>query len=116
MSRFGDHVRYIRQNKRISQRDLAIAAEVDFTYISKIERGHVEPPSEKTIRRIAYHLDENPEYMLAIAGKVDMEEMRKAIAANPQVGILVRKLATGQVSDVQIEQMMWIALGLEENT
>lgn len=37
--------------------DLAHRADVDFTYISKIERDKVPPPSERLCRRIAAALD-----------------------------------------------------------
>jgi len=36
---FGKHVRKIRQEKNLSQEQLALIAELDRTYISGIERG-----------------------------------------------------------------------------
>jgi transcriptional regulator with XRE-family HTH domain len=40
------------------------------SYLSKIERGQESPPGEQTIRRLAEELSENPDALLALAGKV----------------------------------------------
>ena len=40
------------------------------SYLSKVERGDVAPPSEATIVRLAEALEEDPDVMLALAGKV----------------------------------------------
>jgi len=51
MQTFGQRLRELRKEARISQRELAERVEVDFTYLSKIENDRVEPPSEAVIRK-----------------------------------------------------------------
>jgi transcriptional regulator with XRE-family HTH domain len=53
---FGERVRELRKERGLSQRDLAGRSGIDFTYLSKIENGRMEPPSEEVIRRVALAL------------------------------------------------------------
>jgi transcriptional regulator with XRE-family HTH domain len=53
---FGKQVRYLREVCGLSQRDLAEQAEIDFTYLSKIENDKVHPPSKKVIKRLSITL------------------------------------------------------------
>jgi transcriptional regulator with XRE-family HTH domain len=57
---------------------------IEPSYLSKIERGHEQPPGEETIRRIAQDLGENPDALLALAGKVSAE-LIDIIRARPVV-------------------------------
>jgi transcriptional regulator with XRE-family HTH domain len=70
---------------------LALAAGIDFTYLSKLENGHGEPPSEETIRRLARELGGDAEELLALAVKVP--ESLKARASNdPDLALLLTRL------------------------
>lgn len=55
LQRFGQHVRQLRVNKKISQEDLAEMADLHRTYISDVERG-VRNVSLATAFRIAQAL------------------------------------------------------------
>ena len=50
----------------------------------KIERGEQPPPGEKTIRRLAGELGENPDALLALAGKVS-SDLLEIIRERPTV-------------------------------
>jgi HTH-type transcriptional regulator, competence development regulator len=52
------------------------------SYISKIERNEVPPPSEDTIVRMAKLLGEDPDVLLAMAGKVSAD-LRQVIMKRP---------------------------------
>jgi HTH-type transcriptional regulator, competence development regulator len=56
---FGQRLRELRKNKRLSQRDLASKVGIDFTYLSKIENGKMHPPSTETIMSLAKALGLN---------------------------------------------------------
>ena len=56
--RFPERLRSLRKEAQLSQRDLAERVGVDFTYLSKIENGRVEPPSETVLRNISRELAE----------------------------------------------------------
>lgn len=67
---FGQRLRELRKAKGLSQKYLAERAEIDFTYLSKVENGHMSPPSEKTILSLAKALDADSDELLALANKI----------------------------------------------
>ena len=61
-------------------RQVAQRIGVQPSYLSKVERQEVSPPSEDTIRRLAADLDVDTDVLLALGGKVSqdlMETIRK---------------------------------------
>lgn len=56
-----------------SLRQLADRVGIEPSYLSKIERGEQPPPGEQNIRRLAEELGEDPDALLALAGKVSSE-------------------------------------------
>ncbi len=53
-------------------------------YLSEVERGNVAPPSEATIRRLATDLGEDPDVLLALAGKVS-KDLQEVIRRRPKL-------------------------------
>lgn len=94
---FGSHVRGVRE-RRLSDdrsytlRQVARRAGVEPAYLSKIERGVTSPPSEATIRRIAEDLGEDPDLLLAMAGKVSKDLQEIIIRRAPLFADLLRQL------------------------
>lgn len=89
MSAFGDHVRERRlvlqeSDPQFSLRKVAAAIDVEPSYLSKIERGEQPPPGEKTIVALAQELGEDPDVLLALAGKVS-EDLQAIIRKRPQL-------------------------------
>jgi len=76
----------------MTQSAIADKADIDHTYISRIENGHASPPSTETIVRIADALDTDADELLALAGKVapDVEQM---LIERPSLMEVVRKEA-----------------------
>ncbi len=86
---FGSHIRERREALRgddpsFSLRQVAQRVGIEPAYLSKVERGQVAPPSEATIRRIAAELSEEPDLLLAMAGKVS-RELQEIIMRRPQL-------------------------------
>ena len=85
MTGFGEFVRERRealraQDASFSVRQVAQRIGVQPSYLSKVERQEVSPPSEDTIRRLAADLDVDTDVLLALGGKVSqdlMETIRK---------------------------------------
>jgi transcriptional regulator with XRE-family HTH domain len=94
---FGDFVRDRREALRaddpeFSVRKMAARIGVEPSYLSKIERGEQPPPSEEKIVALAEVLGEDPDVMLAMAGKVS-SDLQEAIRKRPQLfGELIRQL------------------------
>jgi transcriptional regulator with XRE-family HTH domain len=78
MSEFGDYIRKVRENllkgdNKYSLRQVAFRIGVQPAYLSKVERGDVAPPGEQTIVKLAAELGEDPDFLLALAGKVNSD-------------------------------------------
>lgn len=106
---FGIKIRQLRVDKGISLRDFANLIDIDFTYLSKIENGKVEPPSEEKIKKIANNLEVEEEELLGLAGKFSPVLMRKVVEDEPNVGRLLRRLQSHKLSRDQIKKMLDIA-------
>ena len=97
MTYFGKHIREVREairreDRRFSLRQVAQRIGVEPAYLSKIERGEVAPPSEATTLRLAGELGEDPDVLLAMAGKVS-SELQEVIRRRPKLfADLIREL------------------------
>jgi transcriptional regulator with XRE-family HTH domain len=67
---FGQALREYRRAAGISQRDLAKKANLDFSYISKMENDRIPPPAADTIVVLCGILKIKPEGLLALTGKI----------------------------------------------
>jgi len=94
---FGQYVRQRREqlaegDKRFSLRQLAARIDIEPSYLSKVEREEQPPPSEQTITRLARELGEDPDMLLAMAGKVS-SELQRIIRKRPKLfADLIREL------------------------
>lgn len=81
MDNFGEYLRRRREQRRehdpaFSVRRLAGRVGIEPSYLSKIERGEQQPPSEETIRALARELGEDADVLLALGGKVSSDLQR----------------------------------------
>ena len=94
---FGEHLRYVRErlrqeDRRYSLRQVAKRIGVEPAYLSKIERGEAAPPSEATTVKLAKELGEDPDVLLAMAGKVS-SDLQAIIRKRPELfSELIRQL------------------------
>ena len=94
---FGSYIRGLREvrhsdDRTYSLRQVAQRVGLEPAYLSKIEREVASPPSEATIRRIADDLGENPDLLLAMAGKVSKDLQGIIIRRAPLFADLLRNL------------------------
>jgi len=96
---FGTYIRCQREklsegNKSYSLRQVALRIEVEPSFLSKVERETVPPPSEAKIIALAEVLNEDRDVLLALAGKVS-SDLLKIIKDRPALfAELIRKLKT----------------------
>ena len=86
---FGENIRKLREQRMgrdqtFSLRQVAARCGVTPAYLSRVERGEVAPPGEDTLIKLAHELGEDPDVMLAQAGKISAD-LRSAILARPQL-------------------------------
>ena len=97
MTRFGEAAIAVRQrlresDRRYSLRQVARRIGVEPSYLSKVERGQVAPPSEATTVRLAKDLGQDPDVFLAMAGKVS-RDLQDVICKRPALfAELIRQL------------------------
>lgn len=73
-----------REDSSFSLRQVAARCGITPAYLSRVERGEVAPPGEETLVRLARELGEDPDVMLAMAGKISAD-LRAVILARPQL-------------------------------
>ena len=99
MTHFGRHILELRKARRatdraFSLRQVAARIGVEPSYLSKVERGETAPPSEQATLRLAAELGEDPDVLLALAGKVSTE-LQQIILKRPRLfADLLRQLKT----------------------
>ena len=97
MTQFGKHIRSVREtsyqeNREFSLRKVAQRIGIEPSYLSKIERDELPPPSELTTTKLAKELGEDPDVLLAMAGKVS-SDLLEVIRKRPRLfADLIREL------------------------
>ena len=95
---FGQYLRYVRQAKKISIRQLAKAVSKTPTYISDIEKGNNKPHERELLDRIiaALHLEEFPDirnklYDLAAKERKDVPaDIKEYLMENESILKIIR--------------------------
>ena len=94
---FGSYIRERREALRrtdaqLSVRGVAQRIGVEPSFLSKVERGLSPPPSEAKIVALAEVLGEDPDVLLALAGKVS-SDLQDVIRKRPELfAALIREV------------------------
>lgn len=91
---FGERIRELRKTKNLTLREVAAKADINFTYLSKIENGKLDFsdfPSEKLIRRLAEILNGDVDELLLLAQKVP-DEIKQRVLDRPDAFRKIAKL------------------------
>ena len=91
---FGTKVRKLRKAEGISLRKFAGMVSMSPTYLSKVERGEFPPPAEEKVVAIADALNQNPDELLALAGRV-ASDLDGIIQQQPSEMATLLRAATG---------------------
>src|SRR5258706_1259439 len=100
---FGQKLRFLRTGCRVSIRRTAALAGFAPSYLSRIERGQVPPPTARRIVRIASVLQTDPNDLIELAAKMP-EDVSRAITRRPRLmAQLIRNADC--YSDDQLERL-----------
>ena len=85
----GKHIKKEREKLREGSKEYSlrrVAKRVGVTpgYLSKLESGDGAPPSEEVILKLAKELGEDPDVMLAMAGKIS-SRLKEAVLRRPRL-------------------------------
>jgi transcriptional regulator with XRE-family HTH domain len=89
LQRFGDVLREKRIAKKFSLRKFAELVGISPTYLSQVEQSNVDPPTAERVQRMAELLEENPDELIALAGRV-ADDLPAIIQAKTEVPDLLR--------------------------
>lgn len=84
---FGERVRQLRHEKKLSLRKLAPLVSVGYAYLSRVETGNLnfgDYPSDALIHRLAEVLDGDEDELLLLAKRIP-ERIKKRILQRPDV-------------------------------
>ena len=95
---FGAALRSMRQASGLTQRELASRADVDFSYISKLENDRIPPPAADTVVKLTEILGARPDTLLALAGKLP-SEIHQAVGTSPAAQEFLRTAEEMKLSD-----------------
>jgi transcriptional regulator with XRE-family HTH domain len=103
-SSFGKLLRELRRKAALSQEELARGAEVDFTYISKVENDRVAPPSEETVLKLCRVLKAEPDALLAASRRVP-QDLRELITSSRGALRFIRSAQSMALKEEEWERM-----------
>lgn len=95
---FGEMIRRLREEAKISLRSFAAMVEKTPTYISKIERNELNPPAEPVIKEMARILRQNEDALITLAGKIP-SDLPDIIKQKPREMALMLRTATRLTSE-----------------
>lgn len=109
--KFGTTLRALREAKMIGLRKFAKAVGMSPTYLSKVERGEFPPPSEEKVVAIAHALAQDPDEILALAGRV-ASDLAEIIRQHPREMATLLRIAHGlPAADIE-----WLAIEAQKRT
>jgi len=74
-ARLGSYVQHLRSERALSLRPLADRAKVDFSWLSRLERGRIGSPDARRLWRVARALEVEPADMYLEAGFGDTHDL-----------------------------------------
>ena len=102
----GQRIRDLRRARELTQRELARRADIDFTYLSKIENDLPEyRPSEKVIRALATQLKADAEELVLLAEKFP-KPMQDSFARNKAAHAFLRTTALAHLTEADWEKLL----------
>lgn len=96
---FGERVRELRNQRKLTQQVVADRMGVSVSYISKVENGKLhfgDYPSEKFIHKLASELEADEDELLILADKVPTR-IREKIRENPSLFLRLAQLDEGSL-------------------
>ena len=78
MAEFGEYLRKLRQENRLSLRDVAARTGMSFSYLTQIEHGRREPPHPRLLQKLASAYGVSASDLMKAAGYLDDMEPVKS--------------------------------------
>lgn len=99
---FGAHIKALREARGMSVREFAKTVGKSPTFVSRVETQQEDYIKEETVEKWAKVLNEDPDYLLALAGKI-RSDIVAIITRNPKVFIEMLRAMRGMPKQKQAE-------------
>lgn len=109
---FGAHLKSLREQRGMTQRQLAALAEINYTTVCHMEKGSFLP-SQKVIHRLATVLQVDAISLLTMAGRVP-RGMEPMLEKHPFMAELLYELATKDLTEATYRRLLQLARTREE--
>lgn len=74
---FGDYITRKRQERRMSQKELADFLDISYPYMCDIEKDKRSPKGQDIIENIAYYLKLDPDYLYYLTDQIPVIDRRR---------------------------------------
>ena len=101
---FGSALREKRRAASLTQRQLAVRAAVDFSYISKLENDRLPAPAADTVVKLAAILSCSPEELLELTGKLP-SGVQAGLSSSRAAQEFLRLAQERKLSDVEWQRL-----------
>ncbi len=110
---FAARLRNWRLESGLTQRELARRANLNFSYLSKIEAGLVPAPSLEKIRALSKALNRtndetNQMIRMAQETRISNDVVKAALVRNPGVGALLRRIQNRRLTHEELTALLEI--------
>jgi transcriptional regulator with XRE-family HTH domain len=86
MSDFGDYLRSLREQQRLSLRDVAAKTGVSISYITMIEHSKRKPPGPDVLKKLALSYNVPVKDLMKAAGYLDdLQEVKSVLSVETEV-------------------------------
>jgi len=86
MSDFGDYLRSLREQQRLSLRDVAAKTGVSISYITMIEHSKRKPPGPEVLKKLALSYNVPVKDLMKAAGYLDdLQEVKSVLSVETEV-------------------------------
>lgn len=89
-NRFGRTIRHLREKEGIGLRQMAAAIGISPTYLSQVELGGLPPPTEAKVEAIARVLKQEPDELVALAGRIPSDLLEIVRRRPREMAMLLR--------------------------
>lgn len=102
---FGEHIRWLREQRDLSVRELAKSLAVSAAFLSDVELGR-RYPSDEVLERMAKVLKRPVADLKMHDARAPVQELRRIAATNPAMGFALRRVVDDGISPEELLEML----------
>lgn len=105
MKNLGQYIRFLREKKDISLRELAKKLDITPAFLSDVELGR-RNPSEEVLAKIAHLLETTVEDLRHHDTRAPIEAIKRLAASNPSYGLAFRQVIDGNITPEELMNLV----------